>query len=185
MTRDLSSSIIEKFNGYETIKRELARIEKIEFTPISLVYEPVYDENVPVPCYFTDQIYLTYRSYIGRIVKGEEKMGHPTVRRGLCCQNMKKKKKTFKFAQQRKALSTVFDPKVFVVSYRQICSFHSSLNLEKKLIFRSFQQSAEEIYDLSHFKQENVAFFDMTTFHHLKDAASAVLARQKSTTLLN
>ena len=62
MTRDLSSSIIEKLNGYEIIKRELARIEKVEFAPIRIVYEPIYDENVPVPCYFTDQIYLTYRS---------------------------------------------------------------------------------------------------------------------------
>ena len=95
------------------------------------------------------------------------------------------KTNTCKFAQQRKALSTVFDPKMFVLSYCQIYSFHSSLNLEKKLILRSFQQSAEEIYDLSHFKQEQVAFFDRTTFHQLKDAASAVLAREKSTYLLN
>ena len=45
-----------------------------------------------------------------------------------------------------------FDPKMFIVSYCQIYSFHHILNLEKIVIFRSFQQSAEEIYDLSHFK---------------------------------
>ena len=48
LTQDWSSSIIQKFNGYEIIKHELARKEKIEFTPINIIYEPVYDENVPV-----------------------------------------------------------------------------------------------------------------------------------------
>ena len=72
---------------------------------------------------------------------------------------------------------------MFAVSYFQIYSSHPSLNLEKILIFRSFQQSAEEIYDLSHFRQEHVAFFGRTTFYQLKDAASAVLAREKSTSL--
>ena len=55
--------------------------------------------------------------------------------------------------------SVFFEPKMFVVSYCQMYSFHPSLNLEKIVIFRSFQQSAEEIYDLSHFRQEHVAFF--------------------------
>ena len=51
------------------------------------------------------------------------------------------------------------------------------------MIFRSFQQAPEQIYDLTHFKNEHAAFFDKTTFHQLKDAASAVLAREKSTFL--
>ena len=66
--------------------------------------------------------------------------------------------------------SFFFDPKMFVVSYCQIYSFHPSLNLE-------------EIYDLSHFRQEHVAFLNRTRFCQLKDAASAVLAREKSTSL--
>ena len=68
---NLSSSIIKKFNGYETIKHEFARKERIQFTPINIVYEPIYDENVPVPCYFTDKIHIAYRSCIGQYVKGE------------------------------------------------------------------------------------------------------------------
>ena len=75
------------------------------------------------------------------------------------------------------------DPKMFVVSYCQIYSFHSSLNLDKIVIFRSFQQSLEEIYDLNHFRQEHVPHFDKITFCQLKDAATVVLAREKSTSL--
>ena len=54
VTRDLSSSVIEKFNGYELIRPQLACQERIEFIPINTVYEPVYNENIPVPCFFTD-----------------------------------------------------------------------------------------------------------------------------------
>ena len=51
------------------------------------------------------------------------------------------------------------------------------------MIFRSYQQTADQIYDLSHFKNEHAAFFDRTTFYQLKDAVSAVLACEKSTSL--
>ena len=69
------------------------------------------------------------------------------------------------------------------MSYCQIYSFHPSLNLDKIVISRSFQQSPEEIYDLSHFRQEHIPFFDKMTFSQLKGAATAVLAREKSTSL--
>ena len=72
---------------------------------------------------------------------------------------------------------------MFIVSYCQIYLFHLSLNLGKIVIFQSFQQTAEEIYDLSHFRQEHIPFFNKTTFYQLKDAAFAVLAREKSTSL--
>ena len=78
--------------------------------------------------------------------------------------------------------SSVFlDPKMYVISYCQIYSFHPSLNLDKVVIFRSFQQAANEIYDISHFKHEHVPFFNKTTFYQLKDAASAVLAPESNT----
>ena len=51
------------------------------------------------------------------------------------------------------------DPKTFVMRYCQIYSFHPSLNLGKIVIFRSFQQNPEEIYDLSHFRQEHFLFW--------------------------
>ena len=73
---------------------------------------------------------------------------------------------------------------MYVISYCQIYSFHPSLNLDKIVIFRSFQQKADEIYNLSHFKREHAPFFNKTTFYQLKDAATAVLAREKSTSVI-
>ena len=75
------------------------------------------------------------------------------------------------------------DPKIFVISYGQIYAIHLALNLDKIVVFRSFQQRAEEIYDLNHFQQEHIPYFDRVTFNQLKDAATSVLAREKSTSL--
>ena len=69
----------------ELLRPCLARKEKIDFASINIVYEAIYDQNVPVPCYFTGQIHLAYRSYIGRNVKIKGKLGHLTVRQCHYC----------------------------------------------------------------------------------------------------
>lgn len=79
VTRNLSSSVLEKFNGYEIIKQKLAHKEKVDFTLLDIVYKPTYDENIPIPCFFISQIHLAYRSYLGQFTKEEEKIIHPTV----------------------------------------------------------------------------------------------------------
>ena len=70
---------MEKFNGYETIKHVLARQEMREFVPIDIVYKPIFDESVPVSCFFNDKIYSAYRSYIGQMSEGKECIRHTTV----------------------------------------------------------------------------------------------------------
>ena len=64
-----------------------------------------------------------------------------------------------------------------------IFSFNKALNFDKIVIFRSFQQSISELYDISHFKSELVPFFDQVILRQLKDAASAVALREKCTSL--
>ena len=55
--------------------------------PIAFVYEPIYDDNVPIPCYFMDQIHLAYESYIGRNFKKKKKI-HSTVKQYHYCENL-------------------------------------------------------------------------------------------------
>ena len=57
------------------------------------------------------------------------------------------------------------------------------LNFNKIVIFRSFQQSINELYDISHFKNEHVAFFHRVLPGQFKDEASAVASREKCTSL--
>ena len=87
MTRELSSPTIKNINGYEIMKHELARKEKVELTPIEIVYEPIFVENVQVLYYFTDKIHCAYRSYIGKQVKQKKKVRNPTVTKCPYCKN--------------------------------------------------------------------------------------------------
>ena len=59
VTRNLSSPIVEIFNGYEMIGQDLARNERVDIDPTNIVYEPVFDEHIPVPCFFS-QTKLTW-----------------------------------------------------------------------------------------------------------------------------
>ena len=59
----------------------------------------------------------------------------------------------------------------------------TDLKLDKTVIFRRFQQNAEEIYSLDHFSQDHVRYFDAVTFNQLKDTATNVLIKQRSTSL--
>ena len=51
------------------------------------MYEPVSNDQDQVLCYLTDSIYLAFRSYIERKVKGEQKVYHPTIRQCFYCEN--------------------------------------------------------------------------------------------------
>ena len=79
LTKNLSSCVIEKFNGHEIIKNNLSHQEKINFRPIEIVYEPSFDERTPVVCNFTLKINLAYKSYMGNMMKGEEKVYNRTL----------------------------------------------------------------------------------------------------------
>ena len=45
MKRELSACIIQKFNGYELLKNHLNSIERRDFIPLDIVYEPTLDEK--------------------------------------------------------------------------------------------------------------------------------------------
>ena len=61
--------------------------------------------------------------------------------------------------------------------------FNPLLNLQKIAVFRSFQQNFEEINSLDQFSQEHILFFDQVTMAQMKDAATKVFNRKKTTAL--
>ena len=77
--------------------------------------------------------------------------------------------------------SPIFDPKMFVVSYCQIYSFHPPLNLDK--IVSNFSTDSWGDLWLKSFSAGTCSFFNKTTFYQLKGAASAVLLQEKATSL--
>ena len=62
--------------------------------------------------------------------------------------------------KQQPVIMLLTTKKMFITSYCQICAFHPDLNLDKIVIFHSFQETEDEIYDLSHFLQDHVKYFD-------------------------
>lgn len=224
VTTQLSTCVLKKFNGHEVIRYGLTRKEKVDFIPINVVYEPSYDESVPVTCNLKNQIHQVYKSYVGRFDKGKERISNKAIKRCQYCQKSFSKnelamKKHLSICGAKKGITYSFDdgqildyqgnfkdqgnlpfvvyfdietttgnvvfldPKMYVVSYCQIYSFHPSINLDKIVIYKTFPQTSEQIYDLIHFRKEHAPFFNGVSFRQLKDAASAVLAREKSASL--
>ena len=69
---------------------------------------------------------------------------------------------------------------MFVIRYCQIYTFHTDFKLDKIIIFRSFEETEEEIYSLDHISQAHTSYFDSVTFNQLRDAAPKVLGDEKS-----
>ena len=84
ITRDLPSCVIQKFNEYEVLKPQLKCQEKQFHKPIDIIFEPVIDNSARA-CFFTDSLYLAYRSYYLRNVKGEQQVIHPSSRQCYYC----------------------------------------------------------------------------------------------------
>ena len=72
---------------------------------------------------------------------------------------------------------------MYVVGYCMEVSFNKSLNFDKTVIYRSYQKTADQVDDISHFRQEHVPLFDQVTLRQLKEGASAVAFKEKCTSL--
>ena len=72
---------------------------------------------------------------------------------------------------------------MFLISYCQIDAFHPDVNINKIIVFRSFQQTEDGIYCLNQFSEEHVKCFDKVNFKQFKDSATNVLNKTKSTLL--
>ena len=57
MKRELSACVVEKFNGFEILRKHLNSTEKHEFIPIDVVYEPTLNESKPIECFFAPEIF--------------------------------------------------------------------------------------------------------------------------------
>ena len=81
---DLSFCVIKKFNGYNILKAEIKDEEKKVHQPIDIVYNPIKKSNEIINCYFTDNLYLAYRSY-GTRRKGDETIEKLLLRQCYYC----------------------------------------------------------------------------------------------------
>ena len=69
LKRDISSCVIEKFNGYNLLKFS-EDVKKL--LPLDIVYEPVQDKHEPIYCFFTPKIHLAYQIIYDKMVQGKK-----------------------------------------------------------------------------------------------------------------
>lgn len=86
VTRTISSPALEKFDGYEKIRYQLVTQEKRNLVPLDIVYEPGFDESVPVQCclclfnvFLVFISFLAYKTYIGQMKNGQKRIWSITI----------------------------------------------------------------------------------------------------------
>ena len=89
--RDLSSCIIEKFNGFNIVRIEFDRKLRQKMSPIDIIYKPVKKEDEIMECFFTSQINLAHRSTFSE----NQKIKHSTAYQCYFCSNYYGRKDKF------------------------------------------------------------------------------------------
>ena len=59
--RNLSSCVIQRYNGYQVVQIEENDCQKIMFELIDIAYNPVESPEQNIECYVTPKIYVAYR----------------------------------------------------------------------------------------------------------------------------
>ena len=70
------------------------------------------------------------------------------------------------------------------VSYAFVAVFHSSLNIEKIAVVRSFDDTFEQLNDVSYLSDEMLSYFDPITTTQLRDYVAAVFKKKEKYSLI-
>ena len=62
IVNEVSSCVIERFNGFTLVRLEFDNEIRRDFTPVDLIYKPVKKENEILNCFFTDKLHLAFRA---------------------------------------------------------------------------------------------------------------------------
>ena len=87
MKKELSTCVIQKFNGYELLRNHLNSKERKDFIPIDVAYEPSLNENKPIWCYYPPKIYLGFHTTVEKSRKGQKILNHTGARQCHYCNN--------------------------------------------------------------------------------------------------
>ena len=63
MVKQLSSCLIEKYNGFGVIRIEHEKKERKNFEPLDIIYKPTKHLEIEPLCYFTTDISFAYFAY--------------------------------------------------------------------------------------------------------------------------
>ena len=87
MKRELSTCIIQKFNGYELLRNHLNSRERKIFNAIDIVYDPTLNDEKPMKCFFAPEICLGFYTSYEKMRKGKKVTDHTKARQCHYCNN--------------------------------------------------------------------------------------------------
>ena len=88
--RELSSCVIEKFNGFSVVRVEFDKKLRQSFHPIDIIYKPVKRCDEIIDCFFSEKLNLTFRTSFSEGAKNK----HITAWQCYFCSKYFGKKKT-------------------------------------------------------------------------------------------
>ena len=69
---EVSACVVERFNGFTTVRLEFDNEIRREFKPIDIIYKPVKKENAVLNCFFTDKLHLAYKAVYNETAKWDK-----------------------------------------------------------------------------------------------------------------
>ena len=62
IVNEVSSCVIERFNGFTLVRLEFDNEIRRDFTPVDIIYKAVKKENEILNCFFSDKLHLAFRA---------------------------------------------------------------------------------------------------------------------------
>ena len=62
IVNEVSSCVIERFNGFTLVRLEFDNEIRRDFTPVDIIFKPVKKENEILNCFFSDKLHLAFRA---------------------------------------------------------------------------------------------------------------------------
>ena len=87
MRKEFSACAIQIFNGYELLSNHLDYVERKDFIPRDIVYEPTLDTKKTILCFYAPNIYLGFHTTVEKFKNGEKVRNHTGARQCHYCNN--------------------------------------------------------------------------------------------------
>ena len=173
--REISSCVKEKFNGFIIVRVDFDNEIQRNFSPIDIVYKPVKNQNEIINCYFTDKIYLAFRTTYSE----GEKIKHTNAFRCYYCTKFFSRRERFE-----KHLTCCNGKPGYVYNFdtQNILTFEENLKLKHDIpltAYIDFETTAptDKMLDPESCKMKAVSYAIIFAFHPKLDFKRIIIER--------
>ena len=173
--REISSCVKEKFNGFIIVRVDFEHKTQRSFTPIDIVYKPVKTESETIDCFFTDKIYLAFRTTFNE----GEKTKHTSAFRCYYCTNFFARREKFE-----KHLKCCSGKPGYVYNFdtQNILTFEENLKHKHDIpltAYIDFETTAptDKMFDPESCKMKAVSYAIILAFHPSYDFKRVIIER--------